>query len=93
MAVTFDDGYQDNYTNAYPVLKRYNIPATFFLTTDHIGTRKIFWWNKISEIIKKTKEPSVDLQRLQKFSNGNFSFLRQIDLGQQKTGTGLYYIS
>ncbi|MEW6102055.1 MAG: polysaccharide deacetylase family protein [Candidatus Omnitrophota bacterium] len=34
--VTFDDGYKDNFTNAYPVLRKFNIPATFFITTDYI---------------------------------------------------------
>jgi len=46
IAVTFDDGYQDNYENAYPVLKEYNIPATMFLTTGFIGTGEIPAWEK-----------------------------------------------
>jgi len=45
IAVTFDDGYQDNYENAYPILKKYNIPVTFFLTTSFIGTGKIPMWD------------------------------------------------
>ncbi len=37
-ALTFDDGYQDNYTTVFPLLKQYNFPATIFVTTGLIGT-------------------------------------------------------
>lgn len=37
-AVTFDDGFEDNYTVAYPVLKRYGVRATIFVITSRIGT-------------------------------------------------------
>lgn len=40
-AVTFDDGYADNYEQAYPVLKRKGIPAAVFVVTDLIG--RPFW--------------------------------------------------
>ena len=42
MAVTFDDGYQDIYEHAYPVLRRYAIPATIYLATQYIETRRPF---------------------------------------------------
>jgi peptidoglycan/xylan/chitin deacetylase (PgdA/CDA1 family) len=37
VAITFDDGYEDNYIYAYPVLKKYNFPATIFVIVDSIG--------------------------------------------------------
>ena len=37
IAITFDDGYKNNYTDAYPVLKKYGIPATIFVIIDEIG--------------------------------------------------------
>lgn len=35
--ITFDDGFLDTYTNAYPVLKKYNIPFCIFITTNYIN--------------------------------------------------------
>ena len=36
--ITFDDGYADNYRNAYPILKKYNLKGTIFLISDYVGT-------------------------------------------------------
>jgi len=37
ISITFDDGYRDNYKNAFPILKRYGLRGTIFITTDFIG--------------------------------------------------------
>ncbi len=46
VAVTLDDGYRDNYENAYPLLQEYRIPATIFLATRFLGTGEIPPWEK-----------------------------------------------
>jgi len=46
-AVTFDDGYADNYLHAFPVLQRVGIPATVFLATGTVGRDAAFWWDRL----------------------------------------------
>jgi len=50
IAITFDDGYIDNFTNAKPLLEKYKIPATFFITTGQIESEKEFWWDELELI-------------------------------------------
>lgn len=53
MVVTFDDGYADNYENAFPVLIEYNLPATIFLTTDYIDSNKLLWSDEVGMLLEK----------------------------------------
>jgi len=47
IAITFDDGYNDNFTVARPLLEKYNLPATFFITSGNLGGKKEFWWDDL----------------------------------------------
>jgi peptidoglycan/xylan/chitin deacetylase (PgdA/CDA1 family) len=51
IGITFDDGYADNLHNAYPVLKRYDTPATVFVTAGYIGSRREFWYDALEKIL------------------------------------------
>ena len=60
-AVTLDDGYEDNYLVAAPILKRLGIPATFYVVSDFVGTDRLFWWGEIVELMCGSKQPELDL--------------------------------
>jgi len=50
VVITIDDGWKSLYTIAYPILKKYNFPATLFVYTDFIGGKKGLTWDQIKEL-------------------------------------------
>jgi peptidoglycan/xylan/chitin deacetylase (PgdA/CDA1 family) len=56
IAVTFDDGYLDNLTNALPILEKHKVHATIFVSPGLIGSADEFWWDKLERIIFDHKE-------------------------------------
>jgi peptidoglycan/xylan/chitin deacetylase (PgdA/CDA1 family) len=49
--ITFDDAYRDNFDEAFPILRRYGVPATFFITTGFVDGRHISWWDEIGWMV------------------------------------------
>jgi len=60
--ITFDDGYRDNYTLAFPILRSNGVQAVFFLPTAFIGTGKLPWWDIIAYIIKRSVKSRIHLE-------------------------------
>ena len=50
VVLTFDDGYEDNYTFAYPILKEYNLPATAFVIVNFIDKEGYLTFRQIEEM-------------------------------------------
>ncbi len=57
--ITFDDGFRNNYRYAAPILQRYGIQGCFFITTSLVNTRNFIWTEEITNLILKTRKPSV----------------------------------
>lgn len=52
---TFDDGYIDNYTLAYPIFKKYNIPFTIYVTTSFPDKTAVLWWYSLKDLVKNNR--------------------------------------
>ena len=67
VALTFDDGFHDFYSNVFPYLEKYHLPATIFIATGYVGktwpqgkqNAKMLTWEEISEMSKKNIEIAV----------------------------------
>lgn len=50
---TMDDGYKDNFTKAFPVFKKENVPFTIFLTTSFPDYKANLWWYELEDLLLK----------------------------------------
>lgn len=62
VAVTFDDGYADNYLNALPILEEYQIPATIFISSGYINGDREYWWDDLERIFLSSETVPASLE-------------------------------
>lgn len=55
VAITFDDGFRDNYTTAAPILDWFNMPAAFYVSTRSILEERIYWWEVLQHVLFHTE--------------------------------------
>lgn len=63
--ITFDDGFSDNYEHAFPLLRDHGIPATFFISTDYIGSDRTFWFDRIAALMLVMPTRALTLPELE----------------------------
>jgi len=61
-AITFDDGWLDNYIEAFPVLKKHQVPSTVFLSTGFVSTDRIFWPEEICYFLDRHREENPAIE-------------------------------
>jgi peptidoglycan/xylan/chitin deacetylase (PgdA/CDA1 family) len=64
VVITFDDGYQDNYRHAYPILKKYGATATFYVVTEAIGNAQPLWTSELRDIVYRASQRHVTLNSI-----------------------------
>jgi peptidoglycan/xylan/chitin deacetylase (PgdA/CDA1 family) len=65
--ITFDDGWRDNYQNAYPILKRHHLTAVIFVTTGELGQRAMLRWPEVARLAHAGFTIGVHSQRHLRF--------------------------
>jgi len=58
--LTFDDGYADNLSNALPILERYQVPFTVYVTTELVTRQVFFWWRGLQCLFRDNSEVAVE---------------------------------
>lgn len=63
VCITFDDGYADNYTNALPILKQFNLLATFFIANGFLNGGRM-WNDTVIEAVRNFQQSELDLTQI-----------------------------
>jgi Predicted xylanase/chitin deacetylase len=80
--LTFDDGYEDNFLNVFPILKKYNFPATIFVNTDLIGKEIIARKGTKMKILSESQIQEMTKSGIIKFGSHSHRHLKLSKLSE-----------
>ncbi len=63
LSITFDDGYRDNYTCAYPLASELHVPFTIYLVPGYIESGSSFWWEEGKRLVSRTQMSTVTIDK------------------------------
>lgn len=84
IALTFDDGYLNNYSIAWPILKKHNLPATFYITTESFEITNYCLWPEIFDALK------IETPKEKIFFNNEEFYFEKGQLHNRKTNVAIY---
>jgi peptidoglycan/xylan/chitin deacetylase (PgdA/CDA1 family) len=61
LVLTFDDGYRDNYTHAFPLARELQVPITIFLVPGYIQSGERFWWREGKSLVARAQVSEVSI--------------------------------
>lgn len=67
VAVSFDDGFENNHSVAAPILKKYQIPSVFYISTGFISANRMFWVDQIEDTINRAENRSISIDGIGDF--------------------------
>lgn len=60
VVLTFDDGYASNHELAYPILRKYHLPATIFVTTGFLDGEDMLWFQRVDLALGRTQKEALE---------------------------------
>lgn len=81
-AISFDDGWADNYEFAFPILQELSVPATIFLVSDLVGTHEQFWPEQLAQLLTTIAREQPD-----QWSHPDLKWLQQAQTGYDFSAT------